>query len=62
MAAEYALLEAHTLAVLQILVYAGAIVVLIVFVLMLMTVVGFLFALPLGTAAAAVVTLDRLEE
>ena len=35
-AAEYALLEAHTLAVLQILVYAGAIVVLFVFVLMLM--------------------------
>ena len=35
-AAEYALLEAHTLAVLQVLVYAGAIVVLIVFVLMLM--------------------------
>jgi CysZ protein len=34
----------------------------LVFVLMLMTVVGFLFALPLGTAAAAVVTLDRLEE
>lgn len=35
-AAEYALLSAHTLAVLQILVYAGAIVVLLVFVLMLM--------------------------
>lgn len=35
-AAEYAILEAHTLAILQILVYAGAIVVLIVFVLMLM--------------------------
>lgn len=34
----------------------------LVFVLMLMTVVGFLFALPLGTAAAAVVTLRRLEE
>jgi NADH:ubiquinone oxidoreductase subunit 6 (subunit J) len=35
-AAEYALLEAHALAVLQVLVYAGAIVVLLVFVLMLM--------------------------
>ncbi|MCB0636495.1 MAG: EI24 domain-containing protein [Lewinella sp.] len=34
----------------------------LVFVLMLMTVVGFLFALPLGTAAAALVTLERLEE
>jgi CysZ protein len=33
-----------------------------VFVLLLMTVVGFLFALPLGTAAGAVVTLERLEE
>ncbi len=35
-AATYVVLEAHTLAVLQILVYAGAIVVLIVFVLMLL--------------------------
>ncbi len=34
----------------------------VVFVFLLMTVVGFLFALPLGTAAAAVVTLDRLPE
>lgn len=33
----------------------------IVFVLLLMTVVGFLFALPLGTAAGAVVTLEELE-
>lgn len=33
----------------------------IVFVLLLMTIVGFLFALPLGTAAGAVVTLDKLE-
>ena len=32
-----------------------------VFVLLLMTVVGFLFALPLGTAAGAVVTLEELE-
>lgn len=35
-AAEYALLEAHTLAILQVLVYAGAIVVLLIFVLMLL--------------------------
>lgn len=35
-AAEYVVLEAHTLAVFQVLVYAGAIVVLIAFVLMLM--------------------------
>lgn len=34
----------------------------IVFVLLLMTVVGFLFALPLGTTAGALVTLERLEE
>lgn len=34
----------------------------IVFVLLLMTVVGFLFALPLGTAAGALVTLEKLEE
>lgn len=33
----------------------------LVFVLLLMTVVGFLFALPLGTAAGAVVTLEELE-
>ena len=33
----------------------------IVFVLLLMTVVGFLFALPLGTAAGAVVTLEEVE-
>ena len=35
-AAEYVVLEAHTMAVLQVLVYAGAIVVLIAFVMMLM--------------------------
>lgn len=34
----------------------------LVFVLLLMTVVGFLFALPLGTAAGAVVVLDRFED
>ncbi|MEL7222087.1 MAG: EI24 domain-containing protein [Bacteroidota bacterium] len=33
----------------------------VVFVLLLMTVVGFLFALPLGTAAGAIVTLERVE-
>lgn len=33
----------------------------IVFVLLLMTVVGFLFALPLGTAAGTIVTLEELE-
>lgn len=33
----------------------------IVFVVLLMTIVGFLFALPLGTAAGAVVTLEKLE-
>lgn len=33
----------------------------IVFVLLLMTVVGFLFALPLGTAAGAVVVLEEME-
>lgn len=32
----------------------------LVFVLLLMTVIGFLFALPLGTAAGTVVTLDRM--
>ncbi|MEZ4985897.1 MAG: EI24 domain-containing protein [Saprospiraceae bacterium] len=34
----------------------------LVFVLLLMTVVGFLFALPLGTAAGTVSTLERLDE
>jgi CysZ protein len=33
----------------------------IVFVVLLMTVVGFLFALPLGTAAGVVATMDKLE-
>jgi CysZ protein len=33
----------------------------LVFVFLLMTVVGFLFALPLGTAAGAVVVLEKLE-